>query len=457
MPKLPFHPAPFLERLTVALTLAFLVWLPLPLGSNRDWSVGMLVAWTGLLGFLYGLLLWRHPPTGLNDAQKAGLPLLACLLAAQLWVAVQWLAGLTMDVGQTFQYLMLGLSYSLLFWLVLSLFATRDRLKLLLWTLVISGTYQAFFGAFMVLSGKEWLFLTPKEFYKGDATGTFVNRNHLAGYLEMTLALGIGLLLALRDKRPFSWVHVLETLLSAKAQLRLALVIMVIGLVMTHSRGGNSAFFASLLIVGSLYAWIDKTHRLRNGLILASILVIDVLVISQYFGLEKLKDRLLNTPVSTMTAGATGAVNVNELRDDVLRDALPLARERPLTGQGAGSFESVFQPYAGPTVRAHFDHAHNDYLQFFIEYGAVGMLPLAAFVLLALWQALAPLLRQRGTFRSGVGFGAAMALLSLMIHSATDFNLQIPANAATYVLVAAVAVLAGGHRQHRTRSALPDH
>lgn len=446
------RPAPFLERLTVALTLAFLVWLPLPLGSNRDWAVGVLVAGTGLLGFLYGLLLWRHPPRELHHAQKAALPMLACLLATQLWVAVQWLAGLTMDVGQTFQYLMLGISYSLLFWLVASLFGTRDRLKLLLWTLVISGTFQAFYGAFMTLSGIEWLFLTPKEFGKGNATGTFVNRNHLAGYLELTLSLGIGLLLALRDKRPFEWTHLLETLLGPKARLRLALVIMVIGLVMTHSRGGNSAFFASLLIVGAVYGWLEKEHRLRNGLILASILVVDVLIVSQYFGLEALKDRLANTHVAVTRVDGQLQVNVDDLRQYVYRDALPLAKDRPLIGQGAGSFESVFQQYAGPELAsAYFDHAHNDYLQFWIEYGLLGSLPLALFLVLAVRQALRPLLQRQGTFRSGVGFGAALALLALAIHSATDFNLQIPANAATLVVVAAIAVLAGQHSAPRRR------
>lgn len=79
-------------------------------------------------------------------------------------------------------------------------------MKLLLWTLVISGIFQALYGTFMTLSGKEWLFLTPNIYAKGDAIGT---------------------------------------------------VVMVIGLVMTHSRGGNSAFFASLLIVGTHYGLID--------------------------------------------------------------------------------------------------------------------------------------------------------------------------------------------------------
>lgn len=451
MPSPRSRPAPLLERILVAAILSFLLWLPLPLGSNRDWAAGVLVAFTGLLGLGYGLQLWRQPQDTLTPAQRGALPLLACLLATQAWVAVQWLAGLTMDVGQTFQYLMLGLSYSLLFWLVVSLFQTRERLQLLLWILVVSGTFQAFWGTFMTLSATEWLFLTPKESYKGDATGTFVNRNHLAGYLEMTLALGIGLLLALRDKRPFEWVHVLELLLGPKARLRIALVIMVIGLVMTHSRMGNTAFFVSLLIVGGIFGLVEKEHRLRNGLILASILLIDVLVVSQYFGLEKLKERVLNTRIQDVVL-AGEVVQGSELRVDVAQASLPLLLQHAVTGQGAGSFESVFQQYAGPNIRLHFDHAHNDYLQFLIEFGLIGSLPLALFALFALRQALRPLWQRESTFRSGLGFGAGMGIIALLVHSVTDFNLQIPANAATLVTLCAIAVLASQHISPKRRS-----
>lgn len=436
-----------LERLCVAATLLVILWLPLPLGSNQDWSKGLLVLLIGTLGGLWALSRLRDADAPLRQAAalRAGLPLLALLLVTQVWVAAQWLAGLTVDNGATFQYLTLGLAYSLLFLVMVTLFHTRKRLTLLLATLIISGTLQAFWGALMTLSGIEWLLVGPKDSYIGVATGTFVNRNHLAGYLEMTLACGIGLLLALRDGRPFSWTNLLELLLGPKARLRLALVIMVIALVMTHSRMGNAAFFSSLMLIGGLFVLVEKEHRLRNSLILASLVVIDILVISQYFGLERLKDRLLDTRLNDVVIDGEVVQQANEVRDDVFGYAIPLLKEKPLLGQGAGSFESVFPKYPGDDIRLHFDHAHNDYLQFAIEYGLVGVLPLAAFVLLALWHSLRALCKRQSTYRSGVGFAAAMGITALLIHSATDFNLQIPANAATLVALCAIAVLAGSH------------
>ncbi|WP_020681874.1 O-antigen ligase family protein [Marinobacterium rhizophilum] len=439
-----------LDNCLIAATLLLLLWLPIPLGSNRDWSAGFLVLVSALLCGLFCISKWRAAPVDTPICRQAW-PMVALLAVPQLWVALQILLGLSQDVGASVQYLMLGCAYTLLFILIVGLFNTRRRLTLLLSVLVVSGTMQAFYGTLMTLSGIEWLLTSSKDAYLGNATGTYVNRNHLAGYLEMTLACGIGLLLALRDGRPFRWRYILELLEGPKTRLRLALVIMVIALVMTHSRMGNAAFFASLMIVGALFTLINREHRLRNSLIITSLVLIDVLVISQYFGLEKLKDRLLETQFEDQVVDGEVVASANEQRDDIMGYALPLLQKHPVTGIGAGAFESSFQRYPGPDIRLHFDHAHNDYLQFAIEFGLIGLLPLALFVALAFYQALRALWRSQSWYRSGVGFGAAMGLLALMIHSATDFNLQIPANAATFVVMAAVAVLANHHRKPSRR------
>ncbi|PSL15783.1 O-antigen ligase [Marinobacterium halophilum] len=440
-----------LESSLIAATLTLLVWLPLPLGSNRDWSAALFCLLTALLCAGWSWLQLSKGASA-NRALRPALPLFGLLLAVQAWALLQWLTGISTDSGRTLHYFMLGLGYSLLFLLIIGLFHTRRRLTLLVSVLIISATLQAFYGTLMTLSGIEWLFFVPKDSYFGVATGTYVNRNHLAGYLVMTLGLGIGLLLALREgPSSFKWSHLLELLMGPKARLRLGLVIMVIALVMTRSRMGNTAFFASLMIIGSLFVLLNKEHRLRNSLILASLVVIDVLVISQFFGLDKLKDRLINTRVENVVDGEQVIARKNELRLDVFDYAWEQFNERPLTGFGAGSFETSFQQYPGPEIPLHYDHTHNDYLQFAIEYGLIGFIPLAAFVLLSLYHALRALWRRESWYRSGMGFGAAMGILGILIHSSTDFNLQIPANAATFVTLCAIAVLAGHHRKTRSR------
>ena len=431
-----------LDRILVALTLFILVALPLPVGSNRTWAIGLFTLLIGATTLLWAIGQWRGVFKE-SRALKPALPMLAMLLFSQLWVAIQWLSGVTMDSGATAQALIIGLGYTLLFVLVINLFHTRKRLTLLLGTLVVSGTLQAFYGSFITLSGFEGLFGRAG----GSTTGTFINRNSLAGYLGLTLSAGIGLLLALRDTRPFSWTQMIELLMGPKARLRLALVIMVIALVMTHSRGGNASFFIGLMVVGAVFVLRNKENRLRNSLILASLVLIDVLVTSQYFGLERLKDRVMSTQLTDTVVNGEIVQRATEIRGDVFMYALPLAQDKPIIGQGAGSFEAVFPQYSGEDIRLHFDLAHNDYIQFAIEYGVLGTLPLALFVLLALYWAFKAIWQQKSLYRGGIGFGAAMGIIAILSHATVDFNLQIPANAATFVVLCAIAVLANHHRR----------
>lgn len=436
--------------------LLLIFWLPLPLGSNRGWAGSLFIVIIALLASIWAIAQLKksifnnnkvlrndmHSPTSSTTPQRTALLLLALLASTQVWVAIQWAAGLSVDSGETFRHLLLGGAYCLLFWLVINLFHSRNTLILLLIVLVASGTFQAFFGAFMTLSGTEWLLFGPKEHYRSVVTGTFVNRNHLAGYLEMTLACGIGLMLALQNTSALTWRNLLETLLSGKIILRLTLAIMVIGLVMTHSRMGNLAFFSSLLLVGGIYILTQRKHRLRNALIIASLLAIDMLVISQYFGLDRLMERLMNTRIESVVVNGDKILHRNEGRLELFAYAFRQFSERPLTGFGAGSFEASFSGFQGHAIRGDFDHAHNDYLQFAIEFGLIGVIPLALFVAFAFCQALRALWQRKSPYHSGVGFAASMGILALLLHSTADFNLQIPANAATFILLCAVAVIA---------------
>lgn len=433
------------QRLQLSIC-ALLLWLPLPLGSNRLWSNGLLILLIGFIGLGWSSFHWRKYRK-FSQALRKGLPLLLCLLFIQAWVAMQWLMAWSLNPSETLLYLLLGLSYTLLFAMVLDLFNTRPAISRLVTTLIISGAIQAFYGASMSLSGLELGFLAEKESFHGIATGTFVNRNHLAGYLEMTLACGIGLLLALRDGSAVTWRSLLALLAGPKARIRLALVIMVIGLVMTHSRMGNTAFFSSLLLVGGIFALYSKKHRLRYGLILASLIVIDVLVVSQYFGLDKLQQRLMSTQLEDRIEDGQVIAKENIVRDDVYIYATSLLREHAIRGSGAGSFEAIFPAHAGPDIHSHFDHAHNDYLQFAVEYGAPGLATFTLFILLAFYHNLRALSRTESWYRSGIGFAGSMGMLALMIHSTTDFNLQIPANATCYVIITALGLLARFHER----------
>jgi putative inorganic carbon (HCO3(-)) transporter len=52
----------------------------------------------------------------------------------------------------------------------------------------------------------------------------------------------------------------------------------------------------------------------------------------------------------------------------------------------------------------------------------------------------------------GMGFAAMMGIMSIMIHSSTDFNLHIPANALLFTLLCAIACISHSMEQQEHRS-----
>lgn len=342
-------------------------------------------------------------------------------------------ARLTLNLYASLESALKTLCYLLLFCLSILLINDKQRIRGLATVILLGGVFQATYGALMTLSGLEYGFFLQKEYNLGLATGTFVNRNHLAGYLEMCLAVGTGLMLAdLSRSSAASWRHsirrFLRTLLGDKARVRLALIMMVIGLVLTHSRMGNTAFFASLLSVGLFYLLVVRRVTRNTIIFFVSILIIDLFVIGNFFGIEEVAQRIQQTTVE------------NEGRFLEYQDSVAVVRDYPLAGTGAGTFYSTFPMHnTGETPFGFYRHAHNDYLQFAVELGIPAFLLLGYIVLASLWSAIQAQLKRRDRLLQGMGFAATMAIVALMIHSTVDFNLQIPANAALFTVILALA------------------
>lgn len=446
-------------RLEGALFLAFmaiLVWAPLPFASNRVWGGALLAVLVGVVLCCW-LLLFLSNRVNINPKvwRRARVGL-ALLLLVQLWVFLQiqylprpwvemlspqayaWhikegLLSLSLDREYTKYYLLLGCTYTAGFFLTIAMVNTHERVKLLLQVLVFSGTFQATYGAFMVLSGLELGFFVEKYVGQGVTTGTFVNRNHLAGYLVMCLSAGIGLLLSqLATDSAHSWKERvrrwLRLLLSSKIRLRIYLAVMVVALVLTRARMGNIAFFVSLAMAGCLALYAGQRFSWRVVAFLASLFLVDMLILGRWFGFDKLIARLEQTNPET-----EGRVWSNEYSMDYLADF-------PLTGSGGGSFYGIFPNYQAPDLKGLHQHAHNDYLQFAIELGIPAATVLVAFVAVAQWHGY-QLLRRRTPLYRGVGFAITMTVLWAAIHSITDFNLQIPANAFTFLIILALAFI----------------
>jgi O-antigen ligase len=420
-----------------------LLWLPLPLGSFHPWAWSVMAIWIYLLTASWCWLYFRNKVTTSVSFRSSWLVLLVFVLWL-LFIAIQLMplptqiidavsslalahwsslgdASLSIDIKKTRASWLLSLSYALVFFLTLVLINNRNRLKIIAYTLVFSGLFQAMYGALLALS-------TPGSV----AEGTFFNRNHLAGYLEMTIAIGIGLLIALLGSASGTTLKkrtlkLFRLLLSAKAGLRASLVIMVIALVLTHSRMGNTAFFVSLFTTGTIGLIFSKYATRSVVILLVSLVLIDILIVGQWFGLDKVKQRLEQTSAET------------EIRDEVDIYALRQWSDYRLTGSGLGSFYVVFPQYRGADIPVYHLQTHNDYLQFATETGVIGLILLSLITVSSLFAALLAQYRRRDPLMRGMSFASIMGITAILIHSSVDFNLQIPANAATFVIMLALA------------------
>jgi len=415
--------------------LAVLVWAPLPLASNRDWSTRLLA------GLLLGALLWALVLLLLGHlrvtpALRKAWPALAALVAAQAWVSLQLFLGISVAPDATRMALLLGCALVAAFVLVLLLVDSRARVVLSTRVLVWCGVFQAFFAAAMLMSGVEQVAFLDKNFGGGSATGTFVNRNHLAGFLEMNLAIGIGMLVAQLHRHPAaSWREFLrrtiDTILSRKFRLRLYLAIMVIGLVLTRSRMGNTAFFSSLLLCSVLGMVLQR--RVTRGAVLffVSLLLIDIYIVGNFFGVDEVVQRLQDTSLEV------------EKRDEVAIDSFAMWRDNFWAGTGADTFFQayVYGGYMSPDS-LYYRHAHNDYLEIGTGYGFIGFVLLGTAVISSLWQALLAQRHRRSRVMQGLGFASVMGICSILIHSFADFNLHITANSLWFVLLLAFAWVA---------------
>lgn len=436
------------SRWIFAAYLALLAWAPIPLGSNRPWSWAVLEAWVVLLAVAW-LVGYARGTLSPGPVVRNSRAVLLCLGA---WVAYVWLqlvplpidllglvspeaarwhsaaafpqaasmAPLTLDRYGTLDSACKSTAYALFFLLGLAMLVDRGRVRLVTYVLILSGTGQALVGAFTNLAGH------------GVSAGTFANRNHFAAYVVMCLSVGIGVLIAsLSGRRTASagefFRDAVEWAISPKMGLRLLLVTMVIGLVLTRSRMGNSAFFISLMVAGVIGLLLSRRAPRSTVLLLASLVVIDLFIVGAYFGTERVVERIGQTTMR------------GEDRDELAGYAIRMWRDYPVFGSGLGSFAVVFPRYSAEGTVESYTHAHNDYLELLAETGLVGMALLGLVVVLSMGAALRAQRERGDPVMRGISFAAIMGVVALLIHSMADFNLQIPANALMFMQLLAFA------------------
>ena len=206
----------------------------------------------------------------------------------------------------------------------------------------------------------------------------------------------------------------------------LAAFTMSLALVMTLSRSGIIAF----VIAWGVTAWflIRRQRTAQRGLAFASLTLFGLLSIG-WVGVDRVVQKFATS--DEMRPGG---------RLTIWRDALGVVRRFPVTGTGMNTYDTAMLEYETIEVDSKAEEAHNDYLQLVAEGGL-----LVAGATTALMIILAREIRRR--FREDttdrmaleIRAGAAIGLLAIGLQEIVEFSLQLPGNAALFVVLFAIA------------------
>lgn len=86
--------------------------------------------------------------------------------------------------------------------------------------------------------------------------------------------------------------------------------------------------------------------------------------------------------------------------------------------------------------RLFFDHAHNDYVELATDTGLAGFLPALGLALIFFLSLLRGWRDKRSRFGKCIGAGGLYSCVVVAVHSGTDFNMHIPANALLTAVIA---------------------
>ena len=201
--------------------------------------------------------------------------------------------------------------------------------------------------------------------------------------------------------------------------------LMAVALLMSRSRMGIvSMLFA--LVVGGLAMGLRGRSR---GFAIASVGVAAVATI--------FASQIDILPVVKRFHQVRDEFGAGYSRLDVWKQSGALLSDYPVVGSGLGTWEAAFSPFRDDSAQLRVDYAHNDYLEFGAEAGAAGLILLAV--------AAFGVLRSSGRGRRDeLAIAAGCGLLSLALHSLTDFHMSIPADALAAACLAGLFLRAPG-------------
>ncbi len=309
---------------------------------------------------------------------------------------------------------------------------SRDRVMKLVYLMLGMAVFQSVLSLMQYGGGLGEALYIPNEWGIHAAAGTYLNKDHLAGFLEMVFPVALALLAATvgqhrfdspgrgRWRRRLSFLH---TMKGHQATIYgLTGVVLLLALVFTRSRAG-----IALSMIGLFLVLIAFARRLGGTNVYGTYgtLLAVIMVLTAEIGLAPILDRFSMDPMEDM-------------RWEIYGSSLRGALDNFPVGSGAGTYPHIYPAYQPGGLDAFVNHAHNDYLEWIFDGGIIALILILAglYVYFRGWATVWIKGRWR-TFRY-VQVGAGIGLSLMLLHSLVDFNLHKPANAIWFAFLLGV-------------------
>ncbi|MBX3289122.1 MAG: O-antigen ligase family protein [Acidobacteria bacterium] len=353
-------------------------------------------------------------------------------------------SALSIDPFATRLFTIRLLFYLVFFAMALVFIRSARRLRTVVVVLLIFGPVMAMFGITQRLADPDTIY-GIREAYQAIPFGPFVNQHHFAALMVMISGIAFGLLAGggvKRDKKPLLWIGV---------------VIMLLALIFTSSRGALISYIGMALFVFLSASALRKRSerddaseargRRLSMFAGAAAFIVIVLGLAAFMGVGDRYFRGIGDDTNTdVTNGRTHFWNI----------AGKIFLDSPVIGTGHDTYGIAFTKYDTWKGLYRLQNVHNEYLQALSDSGILGFACVAAFIFLLFRDSLKVIFGRGSPLRASIAAGALAGILGILIHSFFDFPLRTPSNGFVFLLLAALAVAQSDHALNDSTAAVSE-
>ena len=385
---------------------------PLAFGAVQEWAIFSLEA-----GAAVCVILWAAGRLASGRLELRRSPLFVPIALFAVLVCLQLLGSRTAYWYITWRSALLWAAYGMIFFVVSQSLHRTVYIRTFAFFFIAFGFLVALFAIAQQFTWNGNLYWVVPNRQSGWVYGPYVDHAHYAGLMEMLAP--IPLVFAMMSR----WQK------SQRVLFGFVALLMASTIFLSQSLGGMVAFGLQMLFLAIIVGVRERSRRQALLLLLMAVLLALWLEMLSPGGISERIARLQD-PLGK--AGASDRIHI-------VKDSLKMIRVRPLLGWGLGTFPVVYPSFRSFYTNFFVNAAHNDYIQAAVETGLTGLALICGFLVLFYRVALQRTGHWRTDIRSAMTLAAIIGVSGILIHSLSDFNLQIPANAALFFALAALA------------------